>query len=202
MKEWYGKVFGNVVQIWLIFTKNSWKQNLPKKHSISRIFLLLQQTHYIWRIFPWKNMPIANLEKWTKLFFLLIFFSLFQKSNVIIHRRLKMASLKLLTSRTTISTARRPPIIVIQALYFGVCHFHVKKSMMNHMSSLFAWKKKTREGGGVERFWPFCPPFFVKSLQDWLSLEEKSNISIFAIEKLSQMSLPCSYYFLSPSPIF
>ena len=67
---------------------------------------------------------------------------------------------------------------------------------MNHMSSLFAWKKKkTHERGGVERFWPFCPPFFVKSLQDWLSLEEKSNISIFAIEKLSQMSLPCSYYF-------
>ena len=64
-----------------------------------------------------------------------------------------------------------------------------KKSMMNHMSSLFAWKK-THEGGGVERFWPFCPLFFVKSLQDWLSLEEKSNISIFAIEKLSQMSLP------------
>ena len=87
------------------------------------------------------------------------FFSLFQKSNVIIHRRLKMASLKLLTSRTTISTARRPPIIVIQALYFGVCHFHVKKSMMNHMSSLFAWKKKLVKEGEWKDFGLFVHHF-------------------------------------------
>ena len=167
MKEWYGKVFGNVVQIWLIFTKNSWKQNLPKTFNFMNFSPSNKHITSIWRIFPWTNMPIANLEKWTKLFSLFIdFFFLFQKSNVIIHRRLKMASLKLLTSRTTISTARRPPIIVIQALYFGVCHFHVKKSMMNHMSSLFAWKKTYRRRGSGKIF---VHHFSSNLSKDWLS---------------------------------
>ena len=45
---------------------------------------------------------------------------IFQKSNVIILHRQKMASSKLLTSRTATFMVRRLPIIVIQALYFGV----------------------------------------------------------------------------------